>query len=170
RAGLHRLGVLPPRLAQVGVQVDQAGQGDKPVRVDHLGTGRAALGDDAVVHQQIGPVPAEHRDTLQQVLHLAPPSNRYSTAMRTSTPFATCSTIVDRGESATSGLISIPRFIGPGCITIACEGSARTRSASSPYRRADSRSGGEEAAFLPSPPAPPPLTPSPPASAPPPSQ
>ena len=40
--------------------------------------------------------------------------------MRMLTPLATCSTIVDRAESATSGEISMPRFIGPGCITIAC--------------------------------------------------
>ena len=34
RAGLDRLGVLAAGLAQVGVQVDQAGQGDQPVGVD----------------------------------------------------------------------------------------------------------------------------------------
>ena len=62
----------------------------------------------------------------------APPSSRYKTAMRTLTPLATCSTIVDRAESATSAAISTPRFIGPGCITMACSGSCVTRVASSP--------------------------------------
>ena len=73
----------------------------------------------------------------------APPSSRYSTAIRTLTPLATCSTIVDRGESATSAAISTPRFIGPGCITMACSGSSAIRLASSPYRRRYSRTLGK---------------------------
>ena len=49
----------------------------------------------------------------------APPS-RYKTAIRTATPFVTCSRITDRrGSSATSLAISTPRFIGPGCMMIA---------------------------------------------------
>ncbi len=41
-------------------------------------------------------------------------------------------TIVEREESATSGAISMPRFIGPGCMTIACSGSLRIRGTSRP--------------------------------------
>jgi hypothetical protein len=37
RPGEHRLGVLAARLAQVRVQVDQAGERDQPVGVDHFG-------------------------------------------------------------------------------------------------------------------------------------
>ncbi len=41
-------------------------------------------------------------------------------AMRTATPISTCSVIVERpGWSATLLSISTPRFIGPGCMTIA---------------------------------------------------
>ena len=59
RAGLDRLGVLPARLAQVGVQVDQAGQRDQSVGVDDLGAlgggaDRADRGDHAVAQQQVG--------------------------------------------------------------------------------------------------------------------
>jgi hypothetical protein len=36
------------------------------------------------------------------------------------------------GESATSAAISMPRFIGPGCMTIACSGSLRIRAPSRP--------------------------------------
>ena len=36
--------------------------------------------------------------------------------MRTATPLFTWSKITEYGPSATSGLISTPRFIGPGCI------------------------------------------------------
>ena len=42
-----------------------------------------------------------------------PPSSRYKTAIRVVTPLATCSTIVERTESATSAAISTPLFIGP---------------------------------------------------------
>ena len=52
--------------------------------------------------------------------------------MRTLTPLATCSTIVERTESATSAAISMPRFIGPGCMTIASSSSRAIRRASSP--------------------------------------
>ena len=54
-----------------------------------------------------------------------PPSSRYSTAIRTLTPFATWSTMVLRSESATSEAISMPRTIGPGCMTTACSGQRR---------------------------------------------
>ena len=44
-----------------------------------------------------------------------------------STPLVTCSTMTERAESATSAAISMPRFIGPGCMTIACSGSCAIR-------------------------------------------
>jgi hypothetical protein len=40
-AGLDRLGVLAAGFAQMGVQVDQTGQGDQPGGVDDLGARRA---------------------------------------------------------------------------------------------------------------------------------
>ena len=61
-----------------------------------------------------------------------PASNRYSTAIRTLTPLATCSVMVERTESATSAAISIPRFIGPGCITTERSGNKAIRCASRP--------------------------------------
>ena len=42
-----------------------------------------------------------------------------STAMRTATPISTCSRMTLRGPSAVCASISTPRFMGPGCITIA---------------------------------------------------
>ena len=45
-AGLDGLGVLAARLAQVGVQVDQAGQRDQAVGVDDLGAVRRQAGAD----------------------------------------------------------------------------------------------------------------------------
>ena len=72
-----------------------------------------------------------------------PPSSRYRTAIRVVTPLATCSTIVERTESATSAAISTPLFIGPGCMTMACSGSLAIRAASSPYLRLYSRTLGK---------------------------
>ncbi len=48
-----------------------------------------------------------------------PPATASSTAMRTATPLLTCARITDCGPSATSEEISMPRFIGCGCITMA---------------------------------------------------
>ena len=45
------------------------------------------------------------------------PSSDHSTAMRTATPFVTCSSTSDRAPCATAGEISTPSFIGPGCMT-----------------------------------------------------
>src|SRR6202044_271138 len=154
------------RLTQVGVQVHQARQGDETSRVHDLGARRGGPAADAVDHaaadQDVGRVTAQRPCARDQPrsrfrAHVlppdhasasAPPSSRYSTAMRTLTPLATCSTIVDRAESATSAAISTPRFIGPGCITMACSGSCAIRATSRPYRRLYSRTLGKYAAFI----------------------
>ena len=52
--------------------------------------------------------------------------------MRTATPFATWSRMTDRPESAMSEAISTPRFIGPGCMTIASVFARASASASRP--------------------------------------
>src|SRR5690606_10146201 len=67
---LDGLGVLAPRFAQVGVQVDQPGQGDQAVRVedprpDRLQP-RPRLGDHTVAQEQIRRLLAEHPGTGDQ--------------------------------------------------------------------------------------------------------
>ncbi len=47
------------------------------------------------------------------------PASMDSTAIRTAMPKVTCGRITARALSATAESISMPRFIGPGCITIA---------------------------------------------------
>ena len=47
------------------------------------------------------------------------PARMDITAMRTAMPNVTCGRITDCRPSATLDSISMPRFIGPGCITIA---------------------------------------------------
>ena len=53
-------------------------------------------------------------------------------AMPNTDPVADSATIVDRTLSATSAAISTPRFIGPGCMTIASSARAPIRRASRP--------------------------------------
>src|ERR1700722_5563164 len=53
---------------------------------------------------------------------------RWIKAMRMATPFVTCSAMTDCGPSATSLVISSPRIIGPGCITMACGAQSSSRS------------------------------------------
>ena len=70
-AGLHGLGVLATRLAQVRVQVDQAGKRDQAGGVQYLGAGRRAqagpdLGDETVAEQQVGGRSAERPGALDQ--------------------------------------------------------------------------------------------------------
>src|SRR5215469_8471233 len=185
-AGPHGLSVLPARLAQVRVQVHEAGQRNQAGGVQDLRAGGAqaapGLGDQSVRKDQVSDSAAHQLRALDEpglaAAHLvtctatalagwalpdapavpavpatseitgrppgsAPPSSKYRTAIRTLTPFATCSTIVERGESATSAAISTPRFIGPGCITIACSGSRAIRAASRPYLRLYSRTVGK---------------------------
>jgi hypothetical protein len=52
--------------------------------------------------------------------------------MRTATPISTWSVITERLPSAIAGSISTPRFIGPGCITMASGLASASFSASSP--------------------------------------
>ncbi|SDY71305.1 hypothetical protein SAMN04487939_105140 [Lysobacter sp. yr284] len=61
-----------------------------------------------------------------------PLSNASSTAIRAATPLATWVRISDCGPSATSSVISTPRFIGPGCITTASGAARLSRAAVRP--------------------------------------
>jgi hypothetical protein len=73
RAGLHGLGILAAGLAQVRVQVDQAGQRHEAARVDRL-VGRAGVGHDPVAQEQVGRLGAEQRHPLDAVRrHAVPP-------------------------------------------------------------------------------------------------
>src|SRR6266702_3627082 len=47
------------------------------------------------------------------------PARMLITAMRTAMPKVTCGSITECGPSATEESISTPRFIGPGCMTMA---------------------------------------------------
>ena len=92
RQFLHRLRILASRLTQVGVQINQARQGDQPVGVElfPLGSGVPGSYEPAVPDQEIRPPPSNKIGTAdQQVCHCVPPSNSYSTLIRTDTPAAT---------------------------------------------------------------------------------
>ena len=120
--------VFEARLTQPRRQIDQPWADHQPAGIDHpLGNKarrRRIDRDDASVVQMkmsdaiepcgsIDEVPIADRD-----LH-RPPARMLITAMRTAIPKVTCLRITDCGPSATADSISTPRFIGPGCITIA---------------------------------------------------
>src|SRR5438270_4026311 len=56
---------------------------------------------------------------LRQMHHHATPRHIARMAILTYTPLCTCSSMTDWGPSATSLWISMPRIMGPGCITMA---------------------------------------------------
>ena len=113
RAGFDVLGVFATRLAQVGVQVHEAGQQHLPAHVDDLGvTGHLQpspdRGDLSVVDLDVDLVAlAVEPNTSQQNRHAliapssAPTSRWNNTAIRTCTPLETCCSTADCGESAT---------------------------------------------------------------------
>src|SRR5262249_33903046 len=60
-----------------------------------------------------------HAAELPQQRQARPSITASSTAMRTATPLLTWLRITDCGPSATSDAISMPRFMGCGCMTMA---------------------------------------------------
>ncbi len=68
--------------------------------------------------------------------------------MRTATPLRTWSITTDRGRSATSAAISTPRFMGPGCMTMAFSPSSSTRRRVRPKQAVYSRSEGSSASVI----------------------
>src|SRR5690606_3431433 len=117
--------VLPARLAEVHVKVDEPGRDHESARVHDLGAvGRVdphphlrhQAVDEEDVEERVDPArrvdhpPAPDQRRLHRTLPPfaasavsgSPPASRYSTAMRTATPFVTCSRITECGPSATA--------------------------------------------------------------------
>ena len=99
-AGGDRLPVLPARLPEMGVEVDESRADDEAPRLDHVGPAGGELCADlrhpAVLEDDVlrAVDPARRVDdaaALQQHLHPSapPPRRRRSTAMRTATPLVT---------------------------------------------------------------------------------
>ena len=105
------------RVLEVRVAVDEPRDDHAPVEPHpHPELGRRPdRGDPAAAEQDVRGLPAQwprapdHPGCVRHAATSAPPSSRYRTAIRTLTPFATCSVIVDRAQSATSAAISTPR-------------------------------------------------------------
>src|SRR5213079_3161376 len=160
RAARDGFDVLVPRLPQVHVQVHEARGDDLAAHVPYLhpvrGPESRARGRDlAVLDQQVGravqvPAGVDHPAALEQegphhsgaAARLAasassgrPPASRYSTAIRTATPFVTWSRITLCGPSATRESISTPRFMGPGCMIVMSRGAFSSRSTVTPKTR-----------------------------------
>ena len=153
RAGRDRLLVLLARLAQMHVDVDQArAPRSSP---DCTAMTLRAVGRQVLADPRDRGHPRSARRTRRRVLapdrrrvrlfssnvsSVAPrcllaPASRYSTAIRTATPLATCSRITEYGPSATSESISTPRFIGPGCMMMTSGCARRSRCGRQPEQR-----------------------------------
>src|SRR5215470_1338731 len=119
--------VLESGLPQPRGEVDEAGRDDEARSVEHAlrlepPRGRANADDAPTGNVEIGragdAVPRVNEPAVLDVELHAPPRIDI-TAIRTAMPNVTCGRITECGPSATDESISIPRFIGPGCITIA---------------------------------------------------
>ena len=129
--GSQRVLEFAARLAQARAQIDQARRhheavgGDGQVGIESDGRSRTDC-DDAFTVDEYGGDPVEFAGRID---HAAPndrgfhgpgfPATMLMTAMRTAMPKVTCGRITAWPPSATAESISTPRFMGPGCITIA---------------------------------------------------
>src|SRR5690606_30350294 len=121
--------VLVARLAQARGEIDQARAHDEPGCIDLAvrpkAVGPAAQGDDAAfgnvdVLQRVQPAGRiDHAAAMDVDTHAQLLATIDMTAMRTAIPNVTCGRITDWRPSATLESISMPRFIGPGCSTMA---------------------------------------------------
>src|SRR3546814_8748303 len=115
-------------------EVDDAGGEPLALGVDGFGAvgdvGGVERGDAAIDREQtararrVGAHQLGTHDMERPQFHPGIPRlrrvNMSRHAMRTATPISTCSVIVERaGSSAMLLSISTPRFIGPGCMTMA---------------------------------------------------
>ena len=127
-------------LAGEDAHIDQARRQRQAAGIDDLdmvghadGLADGNLGDDAVLDQHgAGMIGAGGRIQDAGVFNqrcsgghggahgsFLAGSSASSTAMRTATPISTWSVMTEAGPSAMAGSISTPRFIGPGCMTMA---------------------------------------------------
>jgi hypothetical protein len=120
---LERGLVLEPRLAQARGEIDQAGRDHQAGGIDDALGPRESLRDMPLGDEKVaGSVSSCGRIDDARVADLQPhqlPATMLMTAIRTAMPNVTCGRMTERGPSATVESISTPRFIGPGCITIA---------------------------------------------------
>jgi hypothetical protein len=115
--------VLVARLAQARGEVDEARRDDQALGIDDA-VGLAAfrrnlpVSDENVADAVLAAGWIDDPSVLDVKTHQLP-ATMLITAMRTAMPKVTCGRITECGPSATVESISTPRFIGPGCMTIA---------------------------------------------------
>jgi hypothetical protein len=88
-------------------------------RVDDVATLDQQAGCVLWAHFRLSLKSVHHRAHEEDAIHRIFPIARARIAMRVGTPLCTSSTILDCGPSAMSSVNSMPRIIGPGCITMA---------------------------------------------------
>ena len=160
RAGLDRLAVLAAGFPEVHLDVDEPGRDDAALGVEHgragtRGEQRTDLGDDAVDDTDVGRSPLASSPTIR------PPGMKTS-SVRLRQSASRAEQRPQHGHAHRDAVrdlfgderarrvgdlpaISIPRFIGPGCITSVSGLHRAARSTLRPQRAAYSRSDGNSA-------------------------
>src|SRR6185437_14374829 len=157
--------VLEPGLAQAGREIDQARADDAFGRVDDAvrspACRRTADGGDSSGGDEQRRVAVDAMSRVDQAsipdLYIARglfgrvgqlPASMLITAIRTAMPNVTCGRITEWAPSATAESISTPRFIGPGCMTIASGLASASFSIVRPYSLKYSPVDGSSAPFI----------------------
>ena len=135
--GFQRGLVFVARLAQARGNIDQTGHHDQAGGIDHLlrhktlrrlaDRSDALVGDEHILLRIDLVLRVDQATILDMNVHFAP-AKVLITAMRTAIPKVTCGRMTDCVPSATLESISTPRFIGPGCITMASLFASASRS------------------------------------------
>ena len=138
---LERRAVLEAGFAQPRRQVHETRGDHEAVRIDGALGGETGgrcphgcdgLADDEEIGLALGPGDRVHQEAVGDVQVHPFPARMAITAMRTAMPNVTCGRITDWPPSATAESISTPRFMGPGCITIASFAATASRSSVRP--------------------------------------
>ena len=133
--GGHRVLVRPDTYMEANLSVPYPGAasaynhliGDKTFRWLAYGDD-APLGDIHVQLRIYSVLGVDQPTILDMDIHGVFPAKVLITAMRTATPKVTWGRMTACGPSATEESISTPRFIGPGCITMASGLASASRS------------------------------------------
>src|SRR5204862_426761 len=127
-------GVTAERLEKAGrpMTIMHPGPMNRGVEIDS----RVADGPHSVILDQVTNGVAVRMAVLYLLAGGRPElADRYSTAIRTATPYVTWSRITLCGPSATRESISTPRFMGPGCMMVRGRGAFSRRSSVTPNTR-----------------------------------
>src|SRR5262245_9665886 len=134
--GLEGRLVFESGLAQARRKIDESRRDHQALRVDDaIGPGEffrdLPVGDEELSGAVLAARGIDDASVADVDAHQLP-ATMLMTAILTAMPKVTCGRITERGPSATVESISTPRFMGPGCITMASSRAAASFSSVRP--------------------------------------